>query len=220
MEKQIALIFFHEIELLYFFYLYVFSDLFKFIQIALDPGELSASAPSVPALLAREVLPRVADVLLILLIVKAERHRFKTIGLTRDNLVRSVSLLVVPLCAILFFRQGSPQEALLVEGVSYPWVGVAIALAVGVDEEIFFRGFPLFRLENLGTGKALFITAMAFALIHLPQSLLGNEMLIQTLLHLINPFADGIVFALVLSKTRNILPGILLHAFIDMPFFI
>ena len=93
-------------------------------------------------------------------------------------------------------------------------IAVAIITAVnGVAEELFFRGFLLHLLEKRfppkrkllggGVGLALVLSAVAFALIHLPKD--GDPRALAT-------FFPGLLFGWMRSATGSILASTVTHA--------
>ena len=85
-------------------------------------------------------------------------------------------------------------------------------LVVGLPEELFFRGFLLEKLEARfpprrrlgggGVGKALVLSALAFALIHLPKE--GDPRALAT-------FFPGLLFGWMRSATGSILASTITH---------
>jgi hypothetical protein len=85
-------------------------------------------------------------------------------------------------------------------------------LVVGLPEELFFRGFLLKKLEERfpprrrlwggGVGKALVLSALAFALIHLPKE--GDPRALAT-------FFPGLLFGWMRSATGSILASTITH---------
>jgi membrane protease YdiL (CAAX protease family) len=85
-------------------------------------------------------------------------------------------------------------------------------VVVALPEELFFRGFLLHMLEKKypptrrflggGIGKALVLSALGFALIHLPKD--GDPRALAT-------FFPGLVFGWMRSATRSILAGTVTH---------
>jgi membrane protease YdiL (CAAX protease family) len=95
--------------------------------------------------------------------------------------------------------------------VSLEWCAVQW-LVVGLPEELFFRGFLLHKLEQRfpparrvlggGIGKALVLSALAFALIHLPKD--GDPRALMT-------FFPGLLFGWMRSATGSILASTVTH---------
>lgn len=86
-------------------------------------------------------------------------------------------------------------------------------LVVALPEELFFRGFVLELLERRfppkrrlfggGVGLALVLSALAFAIVHLPKD--GDPRALAT-------FFPGLLFGWMRSATRSILAGTFAHA--------
>jgi membrane protease YdiL (CAAX protease family) len=95
--------------------------------------------------------------------------------------------------------------------ISAEWCAVQW-LVVGLPEELFFRGFLLDQLERRfpprrrilggGVGLALVLSALAFALIHLPKE--GDPRALAT-------FFPGLVFGWMRSATGSIVASTITH---------
>lgn len=95
--------------------------------------------------------------------------------------------------------------------ISAEWCAVQW-LVVGLPEELFFRGFLLYKLEQRfpprrrilggGVGLALVLSSVAFALIHLPKD--GDPRALATLF-------PGLVFGWMRSATGSILASTITH---------
>ena len=80
-------------------------------------------------------------------------------------------------------------------------------------EEVFFRGFLLQELRViLGTAWATLISAFAFALLHLPQWLILDNLFGVELLSLFGTiFIYGIIFAILVNLTRSLWSSLIPH---------
>jgi membrane protease YdiL (CAAX protease family) len=86
-------------------------------------------------------------------------------------------------------------------------------IVVALPEELFFRGCllellerrfpPRYRLAGGGIGLALFLSALAFAVVHLPKD--GDPRALAT-------FFPGLLFGWMRSATGSIAPSVALHA--------
>jgi membrane protease YdiL (CAAX protease family) len=104
--------------------------------------------------------------------------------------------------------EGTPPSA---RTLSLEWC-VVQWLVVGLPEELFFRGFLLHKLEQRfpprwrlwggGIGLALVLSALAFALIHLPKD--GDPRALAT-------FFPGLLFGWMRSATGSILASTIAH---------
>ena len=91
--------------------------------------------------------------------------------------------------------------------VPFPFILFTMAAIPALCEEVFFRGFLLTALEQkLSRWQAIFWSGSLFGLFHIVMSgmLFVERLLPATLL--------GLVLAWVASRTRSLLPGIILHA--------
>ena len=74
-----------------------------------------------------------------------------------------------------------------------------IALTPAICEEALFRGVMLKAYENRGTMRAIFISAILFALIHL------------SIIRFAGPLLIGILSGYLVVRSNSIIPGILTH---------
>jgi hypothetical protein len=79
------------------------------------------------------------------------------------------------------------------------WGFLLIVLTPAICEEALFRGLVLRAYENLGTYRAIFISALLFSAIHL------------SVLRFIGPLFIGILSGYLVVKSNSIIPGILTH---------
>jgi len=146
-------------------------------------------------------LYRFGNLFPVFLFVIMRKQSLKTIGITTRNLGRSMVLMIIPFAYLLYwiFTSSISPASLMVLAFS--------ALTVGIVEEFLYRGYPLFRLEPLplGKGMAVLITGVLFAAVH-GFAFFGFPSVL----------VPGLVYGLIFSKTRNILPLILLHMIWDL----
>lgn len=115
------------------------------------------------------------------------------LGITRRQLGVSVALQLV-FAALLYFltlaqAQLPPADQLL------PLI--ALALAIGFFEAIFWRGWVLMRLEeSFGVIPAILLGSALYALYHIGYGMPGSEMVFL--------FFIGVMFAVVFRLTTNI----------------
>lgn len=95
--------------------------------------------------------------------------------------------------------------------------GIVFALAIGIDEEIYDRGFTFGALERFGMEFALIFSSTFFGLAHFMNYLYGDESLSYVIGHVIDAAAFGYVMAALMLMTGNIYLPILVHALIDIP---
>ena len=121
--------------------------------------------------------------------------------------------------ALLFFGLpdvlaafGEPRDPL-------PWSFIAIALyQPGFIEEFFFRVILQGKLERaLGQNKAWFYSGILFGLMHVPVDFFGPQFYahgsdyVQSFVLLLSQIIWGWIFGIIYSKTRSILPGMVVH---------
>jgi membrane protease YdiL (CAAX protease family) len=95
--------------------------------------------------------------------------------------------------------------------------GIVFAMAIGVDEEIYDRGFVFGSLERFGREFALIFSAILFGLAHFPNYLYGDESFNYVIGHMIDAASFGYLMAALMLYTGNIWFPILVHGLIDLP---
>ncbi|BES64936.1 hypothetical protein SANA_13750 [Gottschalkiaceae bacterium SANA] len=94
------------------------------------------------------------------------------------------------------------------------WLTVQIlvtTLLVGISEEVMFRGIVFHTfLENGNVKRAIFISAIAFALLH-SVNVLGGLPLAGMLYQLFSTFVFGMIFACLAYKMKNLTLLIVYH---------
>src|SRR5699024_8694772 len=97
----------------------------------------------------------------------------------------------------------------------YDFLSLAgLALVVGFNEEVIFRGLMLQSLLKKGYIKAILITSILFGLSHLGSILAGGD-IVSTLVQIGFALSIGFCFAVLALKNKLIWPLILIHALID-----
>jgi membrane protease YdiL (CAAX protease family) len=139
-------------------------------------------------------------IILIAFFLILRKQSLKTVGVSLDNLKRSMIPLIIPSIYVLV--------CMYLSDISLHSIGMIVLanLVVGTSEELLYRGFPLFRFEPLGRGVAVLVTGIFFAGVHIINGWFAPLMLI----------IEGLRWGLTLLKTRNILPLIFLHAFMNI----
>ena len=95
--------------------------------------------------------------------------------------------------------------------------GFCFALAIGIDEEIYDRGFSFGALERFGMEFALVVSAVLFGLSHFTNYLYGDESFEYVLGHMVDAATFGYLMAALMLMTGNIWLPILVHGLIDLP---
>jgi membrane protease YdiL (CAAX protease family) len=98
-------------------------------------------------------------------------------------------------------------------------LGALSFLAGGFVEEALFRGVVLRAFLPRRLLKAAALSSLVFALAHLPNLLVGQE-LGATGLQLVRSFLVGFAFVAPLAYTRNIWPLVLLHGLMNFSSFL
>ncbi len=131
--------------------------------------------------------------------------------------VLAVGFLAASVIGNLIAYGGAPAVA---GQLSVPlWVGLGAlpaALTIGLAEEVLYRGIALDQLtRRVGWVGALLITAVFFALQHIPLALISGP---AVLAKVIMTFLVGLLLAGLMLRLRRLWPLVLSHAVIDLIF--
>ncbi len=83
-------------------------------------------------------------------------------------------------------------------------------LAIGMIEEILFRGFLLKAMLRDSEKWAVIVSSLTFGLGHIVNLLNGAEFL-PTMLQIIYAFAIGLMLSMIIIRTNNIIPCCIFH---------
>ena len=127
-------------------------------------------------------------------------------GLRRPHNAAGALWWVPPVAVVVLVLMGS--------GVTVPLAvvpGIAcLVVAVGLNEELFFRGIVFKALRRYGTGRAVVFSALIFGVMHLANVASGKTagyLVLQVLFSML----FGIVTAELVAVTDSLWPGILFH---------
>ncbi|MDL2327388.1 CPBP family intramembrane metalloprotease [Ruminococcaceae bacterium OttesenSCG-928-A11] len=146
-----------------------------------------------------------------LFLVRLSGMSFRQMGLTGGITMNArrvwfylplVIIELIPLVLRGFEMDFSPEKYLLL---------VIFTLAVGANEEIYFRGLVIHYLAEKGIKKAIVISSVIFGVLHIATAF-GGQKLLPTLLQIIFAFLVGLVLSRIVSLTKRLLPLILWHA--------
>lgn len=90
----------------------------------------------------------------------------------------------------------------------------ALTIAVGINEELFFRGLILQALRGRGDRFAVIASATLFAVLHL-SALASGVSPVYSALQVVFAFLFGVLAAEIALITRSIWPGVAFHTLID-----
>ncbi|MGA9621845.1 lysostaphin resistance A-like protein, partial [Methanoregula sp.] len=90
-----------------------------------------------------------------------------------------------------------------------------LTLVVGFAEETYFRGLILTALLSTGTLRAVFISALLFAALHLLNIFGGTWDPTYTVVDIVAAFGLGITYAAIRLRTESIWPVVGIHALFD-----
>ena len=131
-------------------------------------------------------------------------------GWSREGVAVTLSLMgLIGLFTFIWILIGAPERP--PDLSAYPSTAFLVSVVVmgplvsGVTEEAGFRGYMQRGLERFGSGTAIVVTAIIFALVH---GVHGIEML---LFLGVGIFMAGIVYGLLAYHSGSILPGMVVH---------
>ena len=148
----------------------------------------------------------------ISVLIKIRKQSFETVGLTRKNMRLSLGMGLI--LSLLFVFFSTTPERLMDRLFAYNSLYAFIYyLAVGLGEELMFRGFLQLRCSIwLGQIKGLILASTIMALIHIPQRVfaVGLDPL-QALVSAVSLIPFSLLMGFFMLRTRNILGPSILH---------
>lgn len=91
---------------------------------------------------------------------------------------------------------------------------IVFSLIVGYTEEAIFRGVIREKLQSKGSTYYIVFSSLLFGILHMANAFSGTE-LIHIILQVMNAFLIGIILALLIELTGNIIPLIIFHFMFD-----
>lgn len=130
-----------------------------------------------------------------------------------DNSKEKVALYYIPLLVIALVQPmmgGFNLELSLLQVI----IVVIFSLFVGFTEESIFRGIIKERLGSKGPVFYIVFSSIFFGILHMANAFNGAD-IIHIVLQVINAFLIGIILALLIEITSNIIPLIAFHFIFD-----
>lgn len=149
-----------------------------------------------------------------ILIMKKSRFTLSNYGFQRSqkDVLQKVSwyipLLVVEIIPIVL--TGFSSEVTVLQYI----ILLFFTVAVGFNEEIYFRGLALKFIEEKGKKKAIIWSSVIFGVLHLANALNGKNAL-YLVLQIMFAFLVGVVLAEIVSITKSLWVVIAWHALHD-----
>lgn len=124
-----------------------------------------------------------------------------------------VTLYYIPLLIIVFVQpiMGGFNLELSVSKII---IILIFSFLVGFTEESIFRGIIREKLQSKGPIFYIVFSSIFFGILHMANALSGND-IIQVVLQIINALLIGLILALLIETTHNIIPLILFHFMFD-----
>ncbi|MCL6603199.1 MAG: CPBP family intramembrane metalloprotease [Paenibacillus sp.] len=146
--------------------------------------------------------------------MKKRDHSLKIFGFNKLDLGKEkVSLYYIPLLVIVLVQPIIGGFNLELTAPKIILI-IIFSLIVGYTEESIFRGIIRERLQSKGPVFYIVFSSIFFGILHMANALNGND-LIHTLLQVMNAFLVGLILALLIETTYNIIPLIVFHFMFD-----
>ena len=158
----------------------------------------------------------IISIIPISVIIKAKKQSFETVGVNRKN--TRLSLGIGLLLSLLPVSVSTTPERFLDRLFTYnTFYAFIYYLAVGLGEELMFRGFLQLRCSIwLGEIKGLILASTIMALAHLPQRIFAVGLgPLQALLSAMSLIPFSLLMGFFMLRTRNILGPAILHTITD-----
>jgi membrane protease YdiL (CAAX protease family) len=156
----------------------------------------------------------------ILIAMKSTGQRLGSIGISRNNIGRMLTLGLVS-SAIYLALTGllAPSLGGKFAGLSPELVyGFVLFALVGFSEEILWRGYIQTRLAaHIGNLKGFVITSLLFTVLwHFPgQFFLQSGAVLDAFANTFTVLAPSLLFGYLMLKSQNVLPSSIFHLFWD-----
>lgn len=153
----------------------------------------------------------VIAVVIGLIIMKKSRFSLSQYGFRKNDINSAgkvlwfIPLVVMEILPIVFLGFSSEIKALQYLNLLF------FVIAVGFNEEIYFRGLAFKFMQEKGTKNAIIGTSILFGVLHLANALSGKNVL-YLILQVIFAFLVGFVLAEIVSITKSLWAVIIWHA--------
>lgn len=152
----------------------------------------------------------------VLVILKIKHQNFESVGVTKRNWLLSISVGLI-LSALWLGVNTTPERFLSNAFTSNAFYGFLYFLAVGLGEELLFRGFLQLRCVTwLGDLKGLIVASVIMAYIHLPQRLFVVGMNpVEAVVSATFLIPVALMIGFLMLRTQNLLGPTILHIILD-----
>ncbi|KKS77061.1 MAG: hypothetical protein UV74_C0001G0011 [Candidatus Woesebacteria bacterium GW2011_GWB1_43_14] len=162
----------------------------------------------------------------LIYILRKERLGLSSLGVSSDNLFKSVylalilgSVFAIEAVGINFVKYGKLEfNANLGENLFL--VAFILSVATAITEEIVFRGYIFNRVWMAldREWSANFITSCGWGLVHMPVAIFDWKLdIVSLFIYFILTFAFAVGSSFVFARSRNIISPILLHILWQWP---
>jgi len=154
----------------------------------------------------------------ISVLIRVRRQRFETVGVTSKNLRGSVAVgILMSIVFVLVYLAATPKWSLNRLLSANALFGFIYFLAVGVGEELMFRGFLQIRCTLwLGEIRGLILASVIMAFVHLPQRIfVAGLSPLPALVSAASLLPFSFLMGLMMLRTNNILGSSILHTVVN-----
>ncbi|OAB44446.1 CPBP family intramembrane glutamic endopeptidase [Paenibacillus glacialis] len=151
---------------------------------------------------------------MVTLYMRKRDRSFGIFGFNKINIRKEkVTLYYIPLLIIVLVQpiMGGFNFELTVAQII---LVIIFSLLVGYTEESIFRGIIREKLQSKGPVFYIVFSSIFFGILHMANALSGKD-LVSTLLQVINALLIGLILALLIETTNNIIPLIAFHFMFD-----
>jgi CAAX protease family protein len=161
---------------------------------------------------------------LVSILLKRVGRRLSDIGLQLSPFRVAVMVGIPAIVALVLMvlhegsspAPGSPSDPQSPVTMAERLFWIFISFTAGFCEEVIYRGFSIRVLQgrNIRTWLAVGVATLAFFLMHGPAVVIGNWRITLTAFLII--YGLGLLFSVLFLWRRSLVPGVCLHALIDL----
>lgn len=140
-----------------------------------------------------------------LFVIKIPPSQIAFVGVEKDGMRTTLYFIPIIVAKIGFLFLGINHNVKTIIALAF------FTMAIGLSEEIYFRGMILRQLRMCFSVKqAVLLSSMFFAAVHISQAFSGVDFIV-IMLNIVNAFIFGIVVAEITVLTGSLIPAIILH---------
>lgn len=155
--------------------------------------------------------------IVLIIYQKYKKRPMEELGLckvSKEGLKHSYYCIPMIIVAALPYIEG-PHEG----GIPYFLASFFMALGVGLEEELYFRGYVFNVWKSKPEKTAIIATSLIFGVTHMA-NLMAGQSFFDTVLQVVFAFVYGIIFILMYILGKSLWPCIILHFYHDFSSFV